>query len=106
MIELPHHKLIACRVAEDFYCAVLAAKIQRAHLRDQAERAAESSACNTAEGAGKVTPRAKRACFVIARGECMEALAAVGMAARCGFITQQAYDKCAQLGVRLYKLLT
>jgi hypothetical protein len=77
---LPHHKLIAFGVARDLFVAVRAAQIRDAKLRDEATRAAK--------GAGRVTRPDKARAFTIARGEAVEAAAAVEIAALCGDVSQ------------------
>ena len=52
---LPHHKLVAYRVAVELLLAVKAANVRDAKLRDEATRAAKSACLNAAEGAGRVT---------------------------------------------------
>src|SRR3984957_248526 len=81
---LPHHKLIAYGVAKELLIAVMAARIRDAKLRDEATRAAKSACLNCAEGAGRVTRADKARAFAIARGEAVEAAAAIEIAAACG----------------------
>jgi four helix bundle protein len=81
---LPHHKLHAYGVAKELLVAVLAARIRDAKLRDEAVRAAKGACLNCAEGAGRVTCADKARAFTIARGEAVEAAAAVEIAAMCG----------------------
>src|SRR5450631_2445784 len=81
---LPHHKLIAYRVALELLQAVREAKIRDSYLRDHAMRAAKSACLNAAEGAGRVTRADKARAFTIARGEACEAAAAVEVAVRAG----------------------
>jgi len=52
--SLPHHKLIAYRVAVELLLAVRAASIRDAKLRYEALRSAKSACLNCAEGAGRV----------------------------------------------------
>jgi four helix bundle protein len=75
--QLPHHKLVAYGVAVELLTLVKAAQITDAKLRDEALRAAKSACLNTAEGAGRVTRPDKARAFAIARGEAVEAVAAV-----------------------------
>ncbi|HEX7603856.1 MAG TPA: four helix bundle protein [Polyangiaceae bacterium] len=81
---LPHHKLIAYQVAVELLLAVKAANIRDPKLLDQAARAAKSACLNCAEGAGRVTRADKARVVAIARGEAVEAVAAVEIAALCG----------------------
>ena len=82
--RLPHHKLHAFGVAMRLLEAVRAANIRDRHLRDEALRAAKSTALNTAEAAGRVTPADKARALIIARGEACEACAAVEIAVASG----------------------
>jgi four helix bundle protein len=103
---LPHHKLIAYGVAKDLLLAVMAAKIRDAKLRDEATRAAKSACLNCAEGAGRVTRADKARAFTIARGEVVEAAAAVEIAALCGGAAQESVLVVARIADRLVALLT
>ena len=51
--SLPHHNLIAYRVACDLLVAVINAQIRDRGLRDQALRAAKSACLNIAEANGR-----------------------------------------------------
>ncbi len=103
---LPHHKLIAYGVARDLLLAVRAADIRDAKLRDEALRSAKSAALNCAEGAGRVSRADKARAFTIARGEAVEAAAAVEIAALCGEARPEAAREVARLADRLVALLT
>ncbi len=103
---LPHHKLIAYTVARDLVVAVRDASLRGAHLRDQALRAAQSAALNCAEGAGRVSRADKARAFAIARAECVEAAAAVEIAALCGEASAASAAEVARLADRLVALLT
>ncbi len=103
---LPHHKLIAYGVARDLLLAVRAADIRDAKLRDEALRSAKSAALNCAEGAGRVSRADKARAFTIARGEAVEAAAAVEIAALCGEARAEAAREVARLADRLVALLT
>ena len=105
-IVLPQHKLHAYGVARELYDCVCSARIRGAHLRDQAERAAESCVLNVAEGAGRVTRADKARVFAIARAECVEALAAIEIAAARGLANAEAFERAAVVGNRLYAMLT
>src|SRR5580765_4867258 len=78
---LPHHQLRAYATALEFLRAVRAAGIRDRTLRDQALRAAKSVCLNIAEGAGRVTRADKARAYTVARGELVEAIAAVEIAA-------------------------
>jgi len=103
---LPHHKLHAFGVAKEFLMAVRGSNIRDAGLRDQAMRAAKSTCLNCAEGAGRVTRADKARAFTIARGECVEAAAAVEIAAACGTASNDDALRVAILADRLVAMLT
>jgi four helix bundle protein len=86
--------------------AVRASNIRDAGLRDQAMRAAKSACLNCAEGAGRVTHADKARAFTIARGECVEAAAAVEIAAACGSASDADVERVAVLADRLVAMLT
>ncbi len=103
---LPHHKLIAYRVAKELLVAVVGCRIRDPKLRDQAVRAAQSVCLNCAEGAGRVTRADKARAFVIARGEALEAAAAVEIASLCGEVPANRAAEVARLADRVYAMLT
>jgi four helix bundle protein len=103
---LPHHKLVAYGVAVELLLAVKAANIRDAKLRDEAVRAAKGTCLNCAEGAGRVSRADKARVFAIARGEAVEAVAAVEIAAHAGDTTEQSAERCVVIGDRLVALLT
>jgi four helix bundle protein len=103
---LPHQKLLAYEVALQLLLAVKAADIRDSKLRDQAMRAAKSAALNVAEAAGRVSPADRARVFAIARGEAMEAMAAVEIAVLAGDADQRAFEACLPLGDRLFALLS
>jgi len=103
---LPHHKLHAFGVAKEMLLAVRSANVRDAGLRDQALRAAKSACLNCAEGAGRVTRADKARAFTIARGECVEAAAAVEIAAACGYASERDVERVARLADRLVAMLT
>ena len=86
--------------------AVRGANIRDAGLRDQAMRAAKSACLNCAEGRGRVTRADKARAFTIARGECVEAAAAVEIAAACGQASAVDVERVAWLANRLVAMLT
>ena len=102
----PQHTLRAYGVACDLVRAVAAAKIGDAKLRDQAMRAVQSAALNCAEGAGRVTRPDKARAFAIARGECVEACAAVEIAMLSGTATAERYAAVESIANVLYAMLT
>ena len=103
---LPHHRLLAYGAAVELLVAVKGANVRDATLRDQALRAAKSACLNAAEGAGRVSRADKARVFAIARGEAVEAIAAVEIAAACGDTTTAAAEQCVQLGTHVVALLT
>jgi four helix bundle protein len=105
-VTLPHHKLHAFGVAKELLLAVRAANLRDTGLRDQAMRAAKSACLNCAEGAGRYTRADKARAFAIARGEAVEAAAAVEIAAACGAASQADSDRVAVLTDRLVAMLT
>jgi four helix bundle protein len=106
MPVLPHHKLIAYGVAKELLLAIIAARIRDAKLRDEATRAAKGACLNCAEGAGRLTRADKARAFTIARGEAVEAAAAVEIAALCGDASQESALAVARVADRLVGLLT
>ncbi len=103
---LPHHKLIVFGVACDMIVLVQKAQITDAKLRDEALRAAKGMGCNIAEGAGRVTKADKARAFTIARGECVEAAAAVEIAALLGAVSEDSAQRVAVLADRVVAMLT
>ena len=104
--RLPHHRLVAYAVATELLLAVRAADIRDPKLREQALRAAKSACLNTAEAAGRFTPADKARVFAIARGECVEAAAAVEIAALADDTSVDAAVRVIASAERLYGLLT
>jgi four helix bundle protein len=104
--RLPHHKLLAYHVALEMLVAVKSASIRDAKLRDQAMRAAKSAALNVAEAAGRVSIADRARVFAIARGEAMEAAAAVEIAVLAGEADDTALHTVLRIGDRLVALLT
>src|SRR5882762_3068847 len=103
---LPHHRLLAYGVAVELLQAVLEVRISDSKLRDEAHRAAKGACLNCAEGAGRSTRADKARAFAIARGEAVEAIAAVEIAALCGGVNEERARAVAQLADRLVALLT
>ena len=104
--RLPHHKLIAHAVARELLQAVKAANVRDSKLNEHAMNSAKSACLNTAEGAGRVTRRDKARAFAIARGEAVEAVAAVEIAALAGDADPEAAERCVAIADRLVALLT
>jgi len=103
---LPHHKLLAFGVAKELLIAVRETAVRDTHLRDQAMRAAQSACLNCAEGAARVTRADKARAFTIARGEAVEAAAAIEIAVVCGTAKQADADRVAIITDRLVAMLT
>ena len=78
--SLPHHRLRAYGTALAFLRAVQDVRVRDRELRVQALRAAKSVCLNIAEGAGRVTRADKARAYTVARGELVEAIAAIEIA--------------------------
>ena len=103
---LPHHRLRAYGVAVKLLAAVREAQVRDRVLRDQALRAAKSACLNCAEGAGRVTRADKARAYTVARGEMVEAVAAVEIASLTGEAHHQVVERVVALGNQLYAMLT
>ena len=103
---LPHHKLRVFGVACEMLVAIRDARIRDVKLRDEALRAAKGTCCNCAEGAGRVTRADKARAFAIARAECVEAAAAVEIAALLGDASEQDAQRVAYLANQVVAMLT
>jgi four helix bundle protein len=103
---LPHHSLRVYRIAIELLGCVRDANIKDVKLRDQAMRAAKSVALNIAEAAGRVSPADKARVYAIARGEAMEASAALEIASIAGDCTCEAYEACLPHAEALFAILT
>jgi four helix bundle protein len=104
--SLPHHRLRAYGTALAFLRAVQDAQIRDRELRTQALRAAKSVCLNIAEGAGRVTRADKGRAYTVARGELVEAIAAVEIAHESGDARGVAVSRVLALGAALYAVLT
>ena len=93
---MPYERLLAFQAAKELLSIVREAKIADAHLRDQALRAAKSACLNIAEAAGRWTAADQKRVFGIARGEAMEAAAAMEIAAAAGDCTLEAARAAAR----------
>jgi len=69
-------------------------------------RAAQSACLNCAEGAARVTRADKARAFTIARGEAVEAAAAIEIATACGTAKQEDSDRVVVLADKLVGMLT
>src|SRR4051812_24739359 len=103
---LPHHRLVAYGIAVELLKAVLAARISDRKLRDEAERAAKGTCLNVAEGAGRSSRADKARTYAIARGECVESIAAVEIAVLCRRARADALPQVIAVGNRLNAMLT
>ena len=103
---LPHHKLVAWQVAVELLQAVVRCEVADANLRQQAVRAAKSCCLNVAEAAGRGSAADRARVFLIARGECTEAAAAVEIALLAGDAAAGPAAEVARLADRAYALLT
>ncbi len=103
---LPHHRLRAYGIAVELLDAVRAAQIRDRKLRDEALRAAKSACLNIAEGAGRYTRADKARAYTIARGETVEAVAAVEIAARAGEAREASVALVVGVGNKLYAVLS
>ena len=77
---LPHHRLRVYGTALEMLVCLRDARIRDVKLRDEALRAAKGACLNIAEGAARVTRADKARAFTIARGEIVEACAALEIA--------------------------
>lgn len=102
---LPHHRLVVYRKALDLLAAVRAAQISDAKLRDEALRAAKGVCLNIAEAAGRVSRADKARIYAIARGECVECVAATEIAAVSGDALEQTAAKVVQSGTEVCLML-
>jgi four helix bundle protein len=103
---LPHHRLRAYAAACTLLDTVREAQIRDAKLRDQALRAASSVCLNTAEAAGRSSLADRKRVFGIARGEVVEAVAAVEVAVRGGSARASALPAVLEAGNHVYALLS
>jgi four helix bundle protein len=103
---LPHHRLRAYGVAVQLLQAVRSARIRDRRLRDQALRAAQSVCLNCAEGAGRVTRADKARAYTVARGELVEAVAAVEIAVLGNEASAAVLPRILGLGNQLCAMLT
>ena len=104
--SLPHHRLRAYGTALAFLRAVQDARVRDRELRSQALRAAKSVCLNIAEGAGRVTRADKARAYTVARGELVEAVAAIEIANESRDARGEAVAQVLALGAELYAVLT
>jgi four helix bundle protein len=103
---LPHHQLRAYGTALEFLRAVRDAGLRDRELRTQALRAAKSVCLNLAEGAGRVTRADKARAYTVARGELVEAIAAVEISHETGDARRDAVARVLTIGGKLYAVLS
>ena len=103
--SLPHHRLQVYGKSLELLAAVRAAQVRDAKLRDEALRAAKSVCLNIAEGSGRVTRADKARAYAIARGECVECVAAVEIAGSAGDTSADAVAVVTRLGNDVYLML-
>ena len=112
---LPHHQLRAYGTALEFLRAVRDTGLRDRELRTQALRAAKSVCLNLAEGAGRVTRADKARAYdpgkspegdTVARGELVEAIAAVEIAHETGDARRDAVARVLAIGGKLYGVLS
>jgi four helix bundle protein len=102
---LPHHRLVVYRKALELLAAVRAAQVTDAKLRDEALRAAKSTCLNIAEAAGRVTRADKARAYAIARGECVECVAAVEIAVAASDAIAESLATVVGCGNEVYLML-
>ena len=102
---LPHHRLHVYKKALELLAAVRSAQVRDAKLRDEALRAAKGVCLNIAEGSGRVTRADKARAYAIARGECVECVAAVEIAGSAGDTSSDAVATVTRLGNDVYLML-
>jgi four helix bundle protein len=97
---------VAYHVAVELLLAVKGAQTRDAKLRDEALRGAKSAVLNIAEGPGRLTKADKNRAFTIARGEGLEAFAALETAGLVGDAQAEDVKRRLPIARRLYALLT
>jgi four helix bundle protein len=103
---LPHHRLVAYQVAVELLVVVRDARVRDAVLREHALRSAKSACLNIAEAAGRLSPADKARVFGIARGEVVEACAALEIAGVLGTASACSVESGVALASRLVALLS
>ena len=106
LTTLPHHSLIAYRVALEFAALVGDMRISDARLREQARKSTIACALNTAEGAGRRSRADKSRVYAIALGELCEAAAAVEIAQVFRCAQGDEVSRALRVAVRLKDLLS
>ena len=103
---LPHHRLRVYGIALEMLVLVRDAQIRDVKLRDEALRAAKGACLNIAEGAARVTRADKARAFTIARGEIVEACAALEIAALLDSARKEDAERVAALADGIVAILT
>ena len=103
---MPHHRLRVYGIAVEMLVCLRDAGIRDAKLRDEALRAAKGACLNVAEGAARVTRPDKARAFTIARGEVVEACAAIEIAALLGAARAEDARRVTLLADRIVAMLT
>ena len=103
---MPHHRLRVYGLAVEMLVHVRDAGIRDAKLRDEALRAAKGACLNIAEGAARVTRADKARAFTIARGETVEACAALEIATLMGDARAEDAQMVLLLADRIVAMLT
>ena len=104
--SLPHHRLIAYRLAFELATLIGGLRISDARLREQARKSAASCALNVAEGAGRRSRADKSRVYSIAHGECCEAAAAVEIAGALRACSKTDVEVVLALASRVAKILS
>ncbi len=102
---LPHHRLHVYEKALELLASVRAAQIADAKLRDEALRASKGVCLNIAEASGRLSRADKARAFAIARGECVECVAAVEIALAAGDAIEGAARTAVQCGTEVFLML-
>jgi four helix bundle protein len=93
------------RKALELLAAVRAAQVQDAKLRDEALRSAKGVCLNIAEGSGRGSRADKARVYAIARGECVECVAAVEIAGSAGDTSAESVAAVTRIGDDVYRML-
>ena len=95
----------AYKLARELAVLIHAAKITRAELRDQAQRAVVGAFLQLSEGFPNESPAMRRRYFTIARNSLCEVVAAVDLASALGSIGTREAQTAAGLAKRLREIL-
>jgi len=103
---LPHHRLRVYGMAVEMLVCVRDAQVRDVKLRDEALRAAKGACLNIAEGAARVTRADKARAFTVARGEIVEACAALEIAALLDSVRTEDAERVGKLADGIVAILT